>query len=325
MAGAVLFKLFALETALPLAWAVAGVWPLGRRAVVRLSIVAASAFIPLVLDFGLVSPRQQWRQVVELHDRVASVPLPNLILPGRILWDFLMLDAGLSLLAAAGLLVLLMARRVYAAGVIVLWLPGSLLMLLVFRPLFSHHAAILAAPLAVSAGLGVGEALARLAQRRLLVVPVAVAAVAYLVFLPRLAHDDRHLLISEPDSSQPLVAWLASHSRTTQFIATDDVRSADMASRLVPPPLCDPSTVRVKAGSLTAPDLIAATRLYRPAIVLPTGVFKGFPEYIRWLSRRYSRVRAPQGATAYLLNPPGGGQSPLALRRPRRPSHEPRF
>jgi 4-amino-4-deoxy-L-arabinose transferase-like glycosyltransferase len=298
LAGSVLFKLFALEAALPLAWALAGRWPLGRRAIARASISACGAVVPLILDFGLVSPLYQWRQVIELHDKAASVPLPNLLSPATIVREFLTLDAGLSLLALAGLAAALLVRRWYAAGLLLLWLPGSIVMLLLFRPLFPHHAAILAAPLAVSAGVGVGVGFACLRGRRLVALLPAAALLAYGAFLPRLAHDDRHVLVSAP-AADPLAAWVAAQSSPGQLVAPDNVRIAVLADRLVPPPLCDPSTVRVKAGYLTAADLISVTERYHPVLVLPTGVFAGFPAYIDWLKNHYRPGPAPGGVVAF--------------------------
>jgi 4-amino-4-deoxy-L-arabinose transferase-like glycosyltransferase len=306
LAGAVLFKLFALEAALPLAWAVAGVWPLDRRALIRVISSATGAFVPLALDFGLVSPLYQWRQVIELHDRAASAALPNLLPPGRIVGDFLTLDAGLSILALAGLVIVLLARRFYAAGVLILWLPGSIVMLLLFRPLFPHHAAILTAPLAVCAAVGAGTVIEeRLSLTRLLTGILVVAALIYLAFVPRLAHDDRHLLVTAPGGADPLVAWVRAHSTPAQFVAPDNVSLADMADRLVPPPLCDPSVVRTRAGYLTTADLITATKRYRPVLVLPTGVFAANAGYMHWLRAHYRKVTAPGGGSAYILSASG--------------------
>jgi 4-amino-4-deoxy-L-arabinose transferase-like glycosyltransferase len=301
LAGGILFKLFALEVALPLAWALAGRWAVDRRSTLRLGcFAAAGALVPLAIDFGLVSPLYQWRQVIELHNRVASVPLPNLLSPWTILGDFLTLDAGLSLLALAGLAAAVLARRYYAAGILALWLLGAIVMLLLFRPLFPHHAAILSAPLAVSAGVGIGIASQELRGRRLPALLVALAVVVYLGLVPRLAHADRHVLAAPAGQPDPLVAWVTVHVLPGQIVEADDVRIADLADRLVPPPLCDPSTVRVRAGYLTASDLITATERYRPVVVLPTGAFNDFPAYLTWLRAHYRAVRAPGGVIAYL-------------------------
>ena len=74
-----------------------------------------------------------------------------------------------------------------------------------------------------------------------------------------------------------------------------------VSERLVAPPLCDPSTVRLKAGYLTASDLIDATRSYRVRLVAPTtGLFAQVPQYERWLSREYWPARGPNGVTVYV-------------------------
>jgi 4-amino-4-deoxy-L-arabinose transferase-like glycosyltransferase len=210
LAAAILMKLFALETVLP-ALLLLALAPLTRREKIRHSaLFLSAAFVPVILDFSLVSPSDQWRQVIELHNKSAGVHLANLIPPLQILGNFLSLDLGLSVLAGVGLFVSAWTaigssrlaqpspqaplpraergvddfaqdggfedaaqpsppptrgqrgveeRGVLAANAsfwfVAWWLLGSIVMLALFRPLFPHHAAILAAPLAAAAALGV--------------------------------------------------------------------------------------------------------------------------------------------------------------------------
>ena len=83
----------------------------------------------------------------------------------------------------------------------------------------------------------------------------------------------------------------------------DDLQVASMANRLVVPPLCDPSNVRLLSGYLTASDLIQATVRYRPRLVLLSfQLFKQVDGYVRWLDQHYRAVRLGPGATVYLLH-----------------------
>jgi hypothetical protein len=84
------------------------------------------------------------------------------------------------------------------------------------------------------------------------------------------------------------------------MVAVDDLAVADLAGRLVPPPLCDPSNVRLRSGYLTAETLIQATQRYRPVLVLPaSGLYQQVPEYLHWLAAHYRHTAAPNELGAF--------------------------
>jgi len=297
LAAAVLMKLFAVEAVLPASWLIVtgSSSSTGRWRV--LGAFFACAATPVALNFALVSPLHQWQQVVSLHDRAASLALPGLLPPADIVRRYVEMDIGLTALCVAGLIALALAARWRLLVFAGLWLGGTLVMLLLFRPLFPHHAAILEAPLALTAGLGFCAVWAAGggAWR-----PAALATLAgvllYLVALPHLAEADRHVLM--PVDRSPvytLARFVDARTPAGSFAALDNLEVADAARRLVPPPLCDPSNVRRLAGYLTASDLIGATRRYRPALVLSQGIYTQVPDYLAWLRTHYRPVRAPAG------------------------------
>lgn len=301
LAAAVLMKLFAIEALAPAIWIILSRRDDGQHNVRALVTFLLAAAVPVLAELALVYPAQQWDQVVRLHQRVAAAYLPGLTPPLQVVGQFLALDLGLSLLAASGLAVLVVLRRRAEAGFLGLWLGGSLIMLLAFRPLFPHHPAILLTSLGVCAGIAVGE-LFELVRNVRVAVPVVAALLCYGVLLPRLAHDDRHLLYGgvSPRVSA-LAAYVRARTAPAQFVATDDLAVADRAHRLVPPPLCDPSNVRLRAGYLTAEDLISSTRRYHTALVLPSfGIYEQVAGYLAWLAQHYRREPAPDGVTAFL-------------------------
>jgi hypothetical protein len=237
-------------------------------------------------------------------------------------WSFLTLDTGLSILAGAGVAVLALRGQWRHLVFAILWLGGSIGMLLIFRPLFPHHAVILLAPLGVVAAIGpvpghsrrpkhggrnereensVPYRIRQLSADRRVAAIVAIAALAYLGFALRLVHDDRHALYgSGSTGSEVLANYLSSHSAGNDLIVADDVRAVDLAGRLTAPPLCDPSNVRLKAGFLTAADLIDATIIYRVRLVAPTtGLFAQVPGYLAWLRSHYRAQTGPGGDIVY--------------------------
>jgi Dolichyl-phosphate-mannose-protein mannosyltransferase len=328
LAAAVLTKFFAVEVIVPGLWLLVAWSRSIRRSAPTIASYVAGAVIPVALDFLLLSPAKQWQQVIQMHERAASAPLPDLIPAHTIVWSFLTLDAGLSILAVAGMAILVLRGQWRHLVFAILWLGGSIGMLLIFRPLFPHHAAILLAPLGVVPGIGLISRpslhpnrgrpnepkenrltykIHRLRADRRVAAIVAIAALAYLGFAVRLVHDDRHALYgSGSKGSELLATYLSSHTTGSDLIVADDVRAVDLAGRLVAPPLCDPSTVRLKAGYLTAADLVDATINYRVRLVAPTtGLFAQAPGYISWLRGHYRAQKGPGGDVVYFRRSTG--------------------
>ncbi|MDQ2744472.1 MAG: glycosyltransferase family 39 protein [Chloroflexota bacterium] len=319
LAGAILVKLFAIEAIVPALWLlvcplsginrqVPATEPAGtrfgrpaQRQMAPAGLFLLGAGLPVVADLIFISPAAQWSQVVTLHDRVAGMALPGQASAVTVLLHFLALDLGLTVLAAAGIITLLLIRAWYQGLFLLLWAGGTALMLVLFRPLFPHHPAILLTALGVSAGCGIAELFGSLPRPRTFLLPMAAAVLLYLALTPRLVHDDRHVLIPgyRPDVLA-LAPYVAAHDMPAQMIAVDDLAIADLAHRLVAPPLCDPSNVRLHAGYLTANDLINATRQYRVHLVLPSSsIYAQVPGYMRWLQVHYRAARAPAGKTAF--------------------------
>ncbi|GAC1445614.1 MAG: hypothetical protein NVSMB52_07360 [Chloroflexota bacterium] len=303
LSAAILTKLFAAEAIVLVVWAMACPGGITRRWVRGTAVLTSVVFVLITSNFALVAPGPQWAQVVSLHNRAAAIHLANVTSPFVLYKQFLLLDSGLAILAFAGILTLGITRRWREFGLLFLWFPGTSAMLLLFRPLFPHHLAILLASMAVSAGVGLSSLCYPVRWR--LGVRTVVAASACLLYglaLPRLVHADRHALVSVPSSVASSVAsYIRSHTRVQDLIAVDDLRLAEYAHRLVVPPLCDPSNVRLRAGYLTKRDLITATRTYKPRIVVSSSlIYSQVPGYIRWLKTSYISHQIASGVTAYL-------------------------
>lgn len=301
LAAATLIKFFALEAALPALWLLATRHGATRGFLRASAIWGMAAALPLVGDFALISPGMQWSQVVELHNRAAALQLPGLISPFTIIRQFASLDAGLSVLAAGGLALLIANRRSADAVFLALWTVGTTIMLLIFRPLFPHHAAILSASLAVCAGAGMGAVIDAARDRHWLAGwPIGLLLLIYGAALPGLIHADRHSLVtSQPSSVTVLASYLDRTTRAGDVVAVDNVQIAERAHRFEPPPLCDPSNVRLLAGFMTAQDLIAATRQYHARFVIAVGNYNAAPAYIRWVHAHFSAVRVPGAGVVY--------------------------
>jgi 4-amino-4-deoxy-L-arabinose transferase-like glycosyltransferase len=302
LAAAILFKLFAVVGLVPGVWIVAYRPETSRRRLWACAGLVGAAVVPVALEMALVAPSVQWDQVIRLHEKASSLSLPNALSNTTILRDFFSVDLGLTVLAVCGLVVLALIRCWEDLGFLALWTGGSTLMLALFHPLFPHHAAILLTALAVCAGTGAGGAWEALRDRHwVTVAPIAVAGVLYLLFGVRIVHDDRHVLLPWNDpTADALTSYVQAHTAPSDFVAADDLKVADMAHRLVPPSLCDPSTVRLLAGYLSARTLIHQTATYRAKMVLPRGTYLGVPEYLHWVQRNYRKVQVSTAGVAYV-------------------------
>jgi hypothetical protein len=305
LAAAVLFKLFALEAAVPALWLL---WdPEDNRLSLRAAgLFLASAVLPVAAEFLLVSPAQQWDQVVSMHQRAATSALPGLLSPFTILRDLAGTDPGLIVLGVAGLVVLAMFAVWEDFVFLLLWIAGTVAMLVIFRPLFPHHAVILLPGIAVAAGVSVTVLVEQLRSRRWPAsIPLAAAVLCYVLLSPRLARADRHVLIPGLPVSETRVAGsIRTESSPEDLVATDNLATADLASRLVPAPLCDLSNVRFKTGYARTPELIAATRKYHASLVVagPGGIFSQAPGYLAWVGRNY-RVAGRVDGTRIFVSP----------------------
>lgn len=298
LAAAVLTKLFAVEAVAPACWLLwAGRGVISRRSQGIMALLAGVT-VPVVVEFVLDARAQQWRQVVQMHEAAAKLHLPGAAGQATILLHFALLNPVLSVGAPVGFGWLVVRRRNDLAVFCGLWALGSALMLFTFHPLFDHHTAILLAPLALCVGLGVQEIGGELEERHAVLAFLIMAAVA----LADCTVVARRLFIAtEPPNLVALSHIVSNAASPRELVAVDDLRIADASHRLVVPPLCDPSNVRLQSGYLTDADAINATRRYHPEVVVSSfGLFRQLQGYMSWLATHYDRHQRPQGTTVYI-------------------------
>jgi hypothetical protein len=264
--------------------------------------------LPPLLVLRLVAPAAQWQQVVSFHLAAArAFPLDlaqNWDHVVGFLWRY---DPALLLLAplvALAALPLLEARQRFFAIVHGLWLVAALGWLLTYHPLAQHQFLVLLLPLALLGATGVmawgserGPTLAseraRRTDSRLRAVDIPagnghpgrtrtaafqglargvirIAAVGYVAFL--LVHtfplDGSLFAPQQPPRRVALIRRIERLTAPNDFVVCDEPMLALGAHRLMPPGLEDLSVVRTSSGFLTAAAAIAATRRYRPKVIV---------------------------------------------------------
>lgn len=295
LAAAILTKFFAVEAFAPVAYLLYLGAPTLARYLRLLLLYAAAALLPVAIEMLLVAPSQQWSQVVAMHTAASQLDLPGVLSLWALLFDLIRLDPGLWLLACTGAVLLAVTRAWETLVFITLWLGGMIVMLDLFHPLFPHHLAILLPALALPASAAPALALTGLGGAGRYV--MTGLTLLYLILLPRLIHTDRHILLA--GLRPPVAAYASVIDRATRpgdFVAADDVAIAVQARRDVPPPLCDPSNVRLRSGYLTAGTLIhAISRYHARSVVSSLGIYVQVPQFMVWVRHQYHPLPGTNG------------------------------
>jgi hypothetical protein len=294
--AAVSIKLLALPVVAPVAvllvahrsWRAAGALAAGAAAVWTALLIAYAGVIndlwrSVVTDHA--DARQLGPTLGENLDRVLLHPLDWATPAGVIV--------PVGLVCAA-----LFVRRVEMLA-LATWIVATAAFLVTQRPLLDHHIVMLAAVLAVTAGTGLGAALARLSSPARL----AVAGVAVLAILAGLVQEGRRLDRlgnEEPADVRRAADRLRARTRPGDLVATDLPIVAYLADRRTPGYLVDTSFVRFGTGSLTNADIIKTLEHDHVRAVAVGRLFAERPQLMRELEGRYPRAVSGGTITLFL-------------------------
>ncbi|WP_084658558.1 ArnT family glycosyltransferase [Thermogemmatispora onikobensis] len=211
--------------------------------------------------------------------------------------------AGLAGTIVAGL------RRDWRVIPLLLWLGGTLIVLLEQRPLFVHHLVALVPPLVGLSALGSPDlaALSRRlrdssdqqSQRRFSLASSIMVIVLVLTCAGALSQDVLYFL-QPPHPVMPmeplqLVARDLEHfTQPGEMVISDEPLAVALAGRDTPPWLVDPSSVRIHTGYLTLQDLITASQQPQVRAVLFFSSRFRLPEieeYHNWVAQHFHLVR----------------------------------
>jgi 4-amino-4-deoxy-L-arabinose transferase-like glycosyltransferase len=197
-----------------------------------------------------------------------------------------------------------------------LWLLASLLVLLDQQPLFDHHLALLAPPLALTAGVGLsvlvddamwqrmtrGVFAARAGLNELLALLLVVVMLCGLGFGTIDAHDASKPL---PTNEQRLVLALERLTPPGDVVVTDDQYAAALADRDVPPQLVDTSQVRIESRHLTAAQLERIITASDARVILfASGRFDLVPGFASWVRAHFTlEADFGNGQALYMAQP----------------------
>ena len=220
-------------------------------------------------------------------------------------------------LADAAALALAVWRRRWNAAPLVLWLLASVAVLLQQQPLFLHHVALLAVPLAALASLGPALAgpltlrmrstSARTSGAWIARLSAALVAVAVLGGVTISGRNDSRAAQPAPSSTLKLAAALRDLTLPSDYVVTDDQYIAGLADRNVLPQLVDTSLVRIQSGYLTATQLESLiTATDARTILFASGRFDTLPGFRAWVEARFTALPGVgDGRMLYVKSPHG--------------------
>lgn len=294
---AVMTKFTAVTCLVPLAVAVLtadrAISP--KRLIARAATLTAGAFVAAaaaVIWTGSPLPAM-WQEAVVFHGAVARAIGAD---PGRtaaLLLDFAVANWFLVALGLAGVAGAAAGGQRCPGGggqrgAVAAWLAADLVAVFLWRPVWAHHLVIFVTPLAVLGAAAV-ETIWRGAERAGGTSPRPVhsgaprlaAGTLILCWLAALAGTGAAVVPERSGSLAAAAGRAAQRVPAGSWIVADDPMVAFLAGRDVPPPLCDPSEMRMRAGWLTEGTLTAALADPRVhGVVLWRGTFRRFfPEF----------------------------------------------
>jgi len=307
LATSLLIKPIALAAGVPLGLAVLSRYRAGFRTMVVDGLLAAAivgfTMVAVVIAVGLAG----------VLDQIVAYRMESRDSEGWSIWkNRLALARALTfepsalpwIAGIAGALLLL--RRRLDLALVVSWALSSVVLLLLYSPLHGKHAVVMIPPLAVLAGVGIGEGV-RLAHGGLSVslrwaagLGLLGLVVWYASGVPGVVAQSGQLLKVTADTDvdpaveqyADAVAAIRALSGPRDFVVTDHPYLTFLAERLVPPLLVDTSKSRIRSRSLRASEAVAQAAPYDPSlIVLWTDRLRALRDFKSWVEDNYQLVK----------------------------------
>lgn len=296
-----------------------------REAAVSMALLALAFAVPLGVCLAAFAPDRLVEQVVGILIQQRGTFAPDPAANAQMVFRYLLrdnfniaLNRGMTLMSLAGVAALsLRGRR--DALFWVAWMAVVLVVLVTYAPLWPHLLSPVLFPLAVGAGVAVGELHRWISMARrgdapgaksvptLALVLCIAGLVAYLYDLPGLvAENGRRGRAPGGEAEQAVLGVLEQRTEVGDYVVTDEPLLAFVARRGMPPSLIDCSIVRMATGSLQVADFMQAMETYRPAAVVLWNADRFpvyMPGYVSWVEQHYALVWEGDGGRRLLARP----------------------
>ncbi|MCC7105520.1 MAG: hypothetical protein IT307_10290, partial [Chloroflexi bacterium] len=181
------------------------------------------------------------------------------------------------------------------------WAGVTALLLLMYSPLMEKHAVLLIPPLGLlvgtAAALGVRAVGAPARGGRAVGLAMgATLAASYLVGAPAVLGRDRQLVATAANARNDVyaddVALLAALAGPDEFVIVDEPYVAFLARRMMPPMLADPTSFRIRSGTLTGSDVVDAAERYDVrAMLLWSDGLRDLKKFGDWTDEQFQAVK----------------------------------
>jgi 4-amino-4-deoxy-L-arabinose transferase-like glycosyltransferase len=275
-------------------------WKKGYKIGVDLAWLGGAFALPLLFCLLAFDASAMYDQLFVFHWRARTAFSLDRVANLSQIGEYLLKNGGLSALAAYGCISLLLTRRLGRGFLIIAWFSLIAAVLINHTPLWPHLLIILLFPLALGAGVAIGElwqwAIAwgdrTWSWQREGIFLIGLCALAlYLTELPSTVDTNGHRLRAyDTEVGEAATEFVATVTDPEDWVITDEPLVPFCAGGKVPPYLSDISYVRTQTGYLTADDLIALTEDYRPQaiVVWSEGRFtQRLPAYVEWVEQNY--------------------------------------
>jgi len=227
------------------------------------------------------------------------------LLPVSNLWraaNHVRADEAVAAFAGLGI-VLMLVRRRPAALWLLAWFSLMLVVVTFQAPLFWRHFVLLTPPIALAAGAA--APLAGMDLHRRSPVLLTLAAIALWIATTLSSHSRRgdavFPLVPKSERRNYSVSllkdiseWIRSNTDASEMVVSDDPMAVFLAGRQVPPTLCDTSSARIKAASLTLENATRESSVARVIVLRKGGRLSSMRGYVAWLGRHYEQQPASE-------------------------------
>lgn len=289
-----------------------------QEAIIDGLLLMLALALPLALAFLTYHTPAMVNQLIIFRYRLAQSQTQDqdIFFNLQRLWQFLSNNAGLSLLAVAGLCWLLFGSKRKGGWFILAWLGLSLVSIVGYQSLQRHHLILLEPPLALLAVLAIDETARSLfgfsKHNRLPVKLIAWFSLAVILFylgtLPTIISDHlstrpQGLTWDDDRERWQAVKLLQELTSAEQFVLSDDLAIPFEARRRVPPWLSDPSRAVIEAGYIDQKTAIQVADRQAAAVLFWSGRFREeLPIFTWWVENNFTQSVAVRADRVIYFN-----------------------
>ena len=220
--------------------------------------VSLAFFILFILPFGI---REVFNNSILLRLQAAATSTFLFSILG-----YLKKDVILSLIIFSSLILSIFKKNKfgYHQKIIFIWSIFILIILIFYRPLFSHHLVILAVPMVLLFSQSVSLYFSNKKLFRFLILIILIISLSNRI---NIMIKTSSKLIN--DQQQNAVEIIKKYTSIDDIVVSDEEILNGLSGRLPPPELSDISYVRIRSDNLSPENFSEIIKTYKPKLIIP--------------------------------------------------------